>query len=599
MQLFKVLAGLAAIFALQSMAMPPQAMQSAAAAEYPDDPLFDFKQIIEEPLDAKVLAPVAGDTVAGEKDGIVVERVEYTSMVRDGQPDRVEGIISYPKGGRNLPAIFWSQGGMAAASDVFPRIFAGKGYVCLNITLNHKLRHAFGRFDTGDPKNANLTRLTIDQLRGITYLAQRPEVDKDRIGVGGASYGGFFSTLIAGADPRVKAGMSFFAGGHHELGTNLPQFTALETADDIAVWKKTIDPAWRLSRKSIPFIWGIPSNDNWFNLPAVVKTYEESRGDKRAIIWPQWQHGFPPQVDNALIDWFDIYLKHTRKPYNQAGPLQVRNDNGRLIANWTWSGDNPVKKAELIVAYGPSIPWHGWVYRHHAIFPATVVNNSASTEIPLPEKDLEAYVYGNITDDHDVTISTVPVAIKPAQLGITKATAPQLTVNGAFYGDFEPAGMTFLQGCLGITIPVDTQVKHSGAQSLRIEATASRREANEQLKLGFIPEHSHVLKLWLRSNGAATARITVTAPPPANWKSKVVDLPRREAEAAAGVESKDTPLKAQEFSADVEVGTDWKQYTLPVPYDGTPVEGYNLSVRPAGTAPTIWMDDVTFEPVWK
>lgn len=110
-----------------------------------------------------------------------------------------------------------------------------KANVCLSVTLNHTLRNAFGRFDAGDPKNANLTGLAIDQMHGIVYLSQRPELDSDRIGVGGASYGGFFATLIDGAAPRVKAGMSFFAGGHHEMGTNLPQFTA--TTQNVPLWR--------------------------------------------------------------------------------------------------------------------------------------------------------------------------------------------------------------------------------------------------------------------------------------------------------------------------------------------------------------------------
>src|SRR5436190_1717180 len=83
--------------------------------------------------------------------------------------------------------------------------------------------------DAKDPKNANLTRLAVDQMRGITYLTTRAEVDKDRIGVGGSSYGGFFATLIAGADPRVKAGMSYFAAGNQRLGTNLPGFTTMKS----------------------------------------------------------------------------------------------------------------------------------------------------------------------------------------------------------------------------------------------------------------------------------------------------------------------------------------------------------------------------------
>jgi len=589
--IFGIFAGLAAM----------GVSKSAHAVDYPADPIFDFKQIIEEPLDAKLLEPGEKDNDLGERDGVIVEKFEFTSMTRDGKPDRVTGLIAYPKGGKNLPAIFWSQGGMAAANTYFPRIFAAKGYVCCNVTLDHRVRGSWAKFDAADPKNANLTRLATDQMRAITYLSQRPEVDPDRIAVGGASYGGFFATLIAGADPRIKAGMSYFAAGHHEMGTNLPQFNGMGSAEEVATWVKTIDPAWRLTKKKVPFLWGIASNDNWFHLPAVIKTYEESIGDKRALIWPQWQHGFPEHVDHALIDWYDTTLKKERRPYNQAGVLQVKNEGGKLVANWDWTGENPVKKAELIVAYGRVVPWRGWVYRHHEIFPATINGNHATAQVPLPEKDLEAYVYANITDDKDVIVSTVPVTVKPAALGVTAATAPDLVVNGAFYGDFEPVGMQFLAGCLNVDLPADTVIKHSGAQSLKVATTDIKKPVGATLKLHHIPEHSHTLKVWLRTDAATTLRLTVTGPPPANWKSKAADIQRRAAEAAAGIDSKDVPEKAQQFTSDIEVGTEWKEYTLAVPYDGNLVEGYNLTVKPvAPAAPlTFWVDDLRFEPVWE
>ena len=52
----------------------------------------------------------------------------------------------------------------------------------------------------------NLTALnTWDDMRGIDYLASRPEVDSSRIGCIGLSFGGTRSTYLAAVDERVKA----------------------------------------------------------------------------------------------------------------------------------------------------------------------------------------------------------------------------------------------------------------------------------------------------------------------------------------------------------------------------------------------------------
>jgi dipeptidyl aminopeptidase/acylaminoacyl peptidase len=39
----------------------------------------------------------------------------------------------------------------------------------------------------------------------VDWLAARPEVDADRIGVSGTSFGSFFGTLLAASEPRIRA----------------------------------------------------------------------------------------------------------------------------------------------------------------------------------------------------------------------------------------------------------------------------------------------------------------------------------------------------------------------------------------------------------
>jgi dienelactone hydrolase len=43
-----------------------------------------------------------------------------------------------------------------------------------------------------------------DGMRTVDYLASRPEVDPDRLGVGGLSFGGTMTTYLAALEPRLK-----------------------------------------------------------------------------------------------------------------------------------------------------------------------------------------------------------------------------------------------------------------------------------------------------------------------------------------------------------------------------------------------------------
>ena len=556
---------------------------SRVPCRQPDDPLFDFDAIVNEPLRAKILHEK-------KTEGIVIQEIEYDGGRKDGQPVRVFGILAYPEGGRQLPAVFWSQSGMAPAGEYFPVLFARRGYFCLNVTLDHNTWQSFAPFDTSHPKDANLTALAHVQMRGITYLATRPQVDRDRVGVAGASYGGFFATLIAGADPRIKAGMAFFAAGHHHLGTNLPQFTGLQTQHDLEVWQTTIDPGWRLRHRAVPFLWGVGSNDHWFHLPAIFKTYADSVGEKRLAVAVPWGHALPANLDEQLLSWFDIYLKKNRPPLNQVGDLNLAARDGRLSGSWQWTGVNRVTKAELVVSYGPASPWHEWVHRAHFTVPATISGESAAGEIPVPEPGLEVYVFASITDEHDAVITTLPQLVRPMELGISRPTS-RPSLNGFFQGDFEPDDITYFQRSGLPCGTVDRQEKHSGEQSIRLDGGQPAT-----FKLFHVPGRSHRLRLWLKSDKDATVVVKVVGLPPENDHSPLIRTLRASASSDAR-RGEDPGQAPPSFTVDVQGGRSWQEVRLPCPYGGQPLAGYELQITPQSGS-TCWVDDARFEPVW-
>jgi hypothetical protein len=221
--------------------------------------------------------------------------------------------------------------------------------------------------------------------------------------------------------------------------------------------------------------------------------------------------------------------------------------------------------------------------------PAKIKDNSASAEIPVPEKGIELLAYGNLTDDHDVLTSTEPITVKPDELKITRI-AP-FTLNTALVSDFSPAEIDFLKGH-GETVPgtVDKEVKQAGEQSLR---------ANErmELKLGHIPGHSHKLSLWLRADKPTTVRVSVRAAAPAMWQFPIVDILRRQQPDSPDIAY--DQIKPPTYNLDAQVDTNWKEYTLDCPFDGTPIEGYTLALARTGPAATYWVDTISFTPQWK
>ena len=555
--------------------------------------VFDLEAIEKDALSAVVLS-------SKESDGLVTEEIEFTSdQDLEGKPIRTYGILVYPKGGANLPAILWCQSGMADAGSYFPEWLARKGYVGLSIRLPKEKWDAYGPFDAANPKNANLVRLTVTHLRAVTYLAQRAQVDPARLGVGGSSYGGLFSTLVAGIDGRIRVGMSFFSAGNPHLGSGLPQFNALKTAAEIEVFKQTADGARYHRRRAAPFLWGVAANDNWFYFPAVIKTYADALSpDSRIGICPSWTHGFPEAFDNQLIDWFDIFLLKTRKPYNKPSDLTIAVKNGKLTGSWSWTGDNRVKRAELIVSYGRVLPWHGWVHRLHHPIPATIKGLSAYAEIPVPEPGLELLAYGNFFDDNDVLISTLPVTVTPGKLGITAPTG-RPAANGCPWGDFDGEAQTIF-GRFGYSFGVfDTAEKQAGAKSLRAEPSAKPdgKRPPIVLKLHNVYERDHVLTLWVKADRAAQLDVRVEALLPANWQHPAPRILLADVKGAAHLPP---DAKPPVFTCKAAVTKVWQELRIDCPFTGIPVEGYNLRISfTDGDTATYWIDSIAFSAQWQ
>jgi len=566
-------------------------------AALPVDPVFDLEAIMTDPAGVVVLETEVDN-------GVVFETIEFTSRIVDGKPERITGIYAYPEGGRSLPAVFWSMGGMAPANRFFPGIFAHKGYACLAITLPNALRQSYNiPFDAANPKTANMTLLARDQLRGITVLSQRPQVNPDRIAVAGASYGGVFATLIAGVDPRVKAGFSFFAGGNHAMGASLPQFLNMKSRDDVKVWNQTFDGAFRLKKRAIPFMWGVAFNDNWFYFPAVVQTFMDAAGtEKRIAILPHWQHGFLPHVDQALLDFLDTTLTKTRPAYNSPGPLKVFASHGKTYAEFSWTGDNTVTKAEVIVSYGEATPWLGWTQRACFVLPAVIENGRARARLPIPSRTLPLIVWGNLTDDKGVVTSATPLTLEMDALTALPVDA-RVELNTFIDGNLGDAELDFyLRHHQPLGGEVDRLVKHSGAQSLRFSQTDAKAKTASALtipRLFTVPGLAHRLSVWVRAGKPTQLTVTLTPvrPPTMRWEL-VRQLVANDLRLAPLIPKWNEPTPPLTATATADLH--WRKVTLDIPAPDAPVEGYKLDIRPTvETGATWWVDTLCMQPVFQ
>jgi carboxymethylenebutenolidase len=124
------------------------------------------------------------------------------------------GIVIYePATPGKYPAIVILHGSNGPVSDFvggYAQQLANQGFVIA-------LVHYFDRTHTAPYPSFSMMEknfpLWTEAVRdGITYLDQNPRVEKGRVGLLGISLGGFLSTAVSNADPRVKAVVNVSGG---------------------------------------------------------------------------------------------------------------------------------------------------------------------------------------------------------------------------------------------------------------------------------------------------------------------------------------------------------------------------------------------------
>jgi len=323
--------------------------------------------------------------------------------------------------------------------------------------------------------------------------------------------------------------------------------------------------------------------------------------DKRAAILPHWQHGFMPNIDQALLDFLDTTLKKTRPAYNAPGPLKVYAAEGQTFGEFAWTGENAVAKAELVVSYGEPTPWLGWTQRAAFVFPAEVENGRARARLPIPSRALPLVAWGSVTDANGVLTST-----------------PQLTLAGeelaALPVDDGVELNAFIDGDLGDEVldlyrrhgqPLggkpDRQVKHSGSQSLRFDPPKAGEKAANFLSIPRffnVPGLAHRFSVWARAEEPVELKVTLTPLRPPNWRSDLVrQLIADDPRLAPLIAKWNAPVEPLTITA--TAGVEWREIALDIPAPDGPVEGYTLDIRPAGeTGASWWVDSLSMRPVW-
>lgn len=164
-------------------------------------------------------------------------------------------------------------------------------------------------FDEVDRKEQ--IQLMIDLRRGVDLLIAREDVDPQRLGYIGYSYGAAMGGLLAGIEPRIKAfGLMVGDGGivSHFTAADGTPLTELErlTDEQRETWLKLMKPI-----EPIRFIGrAAPSSlffQNALRDDAVTRddalAYQAAGSESKKIEWYESSHFLPEEAFQHMADW--------------------------------------------------------------------------------------------------------------------------------------------------------------------------------------------------------------------------------------------------------------------------------------------------------
>ncbi len=374
----------------------------------PDGPMWDLEALSDPPT----TYPAEGYQEEG------VEALFYEGPPFRGQPTRVFAWVGLPEmqAGERAPGMVLVHGGGGTAFSNWVRLWTSRGYAAIAMdtcgclpggTHGDRPRHelggppgwgGFGQIDW--PREDQWTYHAVaDVLLAHSLLRSMPEVDPDRIGLTGISWGGYLTCIVAGVDNRFRFAVPVYGCGYYlDMGfADRVQGLGEERA---ARWMRWWDPSAYLPDAAMPMLWVTGSNDFAFTLPGLQKSYRATKGPRTLCIRLRMPHGHGGPGENPEeIHVFANSLLKGGKPL--ARTTGQGRDGNEVWA--TFEAEVPIVKAELNYTKDTG----KWQDREWTAIEAHVEPGKVTATLP----EGTTVYYLNLIDERDLVVSTEHVEV--------------------------------------------------------------------------------------------------------------------------------------------------------------------------------------------
>jgi dienelactone hydrolase len=370
-----------------------------------------------------------------------VKAVYFDGPAYKGKPTRVFAWIGLPEKvepGKKVPGIVLVHGGGGTAFAEWVRLWTSRGYAAIAMdNCGQVPKGSYGKWernpDGGPPGWGDFEHMdepreeqwpyhaVADVILAHSLLRSMPQVDPDRIGITGISWGGYLTCIVAGLDERLKFAVPVYGCGF--LGEDSVWKPELERMGErgqkwLAMW----DPKHYLNNVKIPTLWMTGTNDFAYPLDSLRRSYLSTRSEAGFSLCVRLRmphgHGGAGENPKEILAFADSIVRQGR-PLPEIGKRGGGDGKVWLVVD----EKTPVVSAELLYTTDGEGPWQK---REWKSAPATVVKPTTRVEADLPPGTRAYFI--NVTDDRGLMVSDMHEERAPAAAGAAPARSD--TGNG-------------------------------------------------------------------------------------------------------------------------------------------------------------------------
>jgi cephalosporin-C deacetylase-like acetyl esterase len=348
-----------------------------------------------------------------------VRSLYFDGVPYNGKPTRVFAFYGCPTSAgaeqQKFPAMVLIHGGGGTAYAKWVQLWNSRGYAAIAMDLCGCLptgktaqwtRHEHGGPPGWDASFQQLDAPVTDQwtFHAVSAVAKAhslirsfPEVDAERTGVTGISWGGYMTSIVAGVDTRFKFAVPVYGCGY--LGENsawLPAFEKMgkEKSD---LWLRQWDPSHYLRKVRMPVLWVNGTNDFAYPMDSWQKSYRLPQSERTLCLRIRMPHAHGPAGEAPEeIRVFAENILGRGKPLPKI--VESGQDDSEVWCRYV--SETAIASAELAFTRNTG----RWQDRHWESLPAQIdaVAGRVSAKIPADA----AVFYLNLFDERGCAVST-------------------------------------------------------------------------------------------------------------------------------------------------------------------------------------------------